>query len=177
MASFYDQIPAEIRDLSDSQAVERFAAGADVPARAIAGLTAGQLLAHPVPGTWSIQQIVVHLLDSDLTAGYRMKRTIAENRPRLDAYDETAFARRLGCERLPIAEVCELFRLHRRLLVELLRQQPPEAFVRVALHPEAGELTLGMLVRIYAHHVNHHLRFIEQKRALLGAPLTASLYV
>lgn len=177
MASFYDSIPGDLKQISDGEAVTRFAAGADVPARAVAGLSREQLLAHPVPDTWSIQQIVVHLLDSDLTAGYRMKRTIAEDRPRLDAYDETAFAQRLGYDRLPAEEVCEVFRRHRLLLAEILRAQPPEAFARVALHPESGELTLGMFVRIYAHHVNHHLRFIEKKRALLGAPLAAPLYV
>lgn len=177
MASFYDEIPGNLKQITDAVAVERFAAGADVPARAVAGLSREQLLAHPVPDTWSIQQIIVHLLDSDLTAGYRMKRTIAEDRPRLDVYNETAFAQRLGYDRLPVAEVCELFRRHRLLLAATLRAQPSEAFARVALHPESGELTLGMFVRTYAHHVNHHLRFIEKKRALLGAPLAAPLYV
>ena len=38
-------------------------------------------VAFPVPGKWSVQQLVMHMLDSDLVAGERMKRIIAEPRP------------------------------------------------------------------------------------------------
>jgi hypothetical protein len=48
--------------------------------------------AFPVPGTWSIQQIVLHMMDSDLIASDRMKRVIAEDRPTLIGYNETAFS-------------------------------------------------------------------------------------
>ena len=36
------------------------------PGKAIQGLDRADLLAFPVPGTWSIQQIVLHMMDSDL---------------------------------------------------------------------------------------------------------------
>ena len=76
--------------------VDQYVAGAAKPAQAIAGLSREQLNAFPVPGTWSIQQIVIHLMDSDLIGADRMKRVAAENRvPTLIGYDETAFAKEL----------------------------------------------------------------------------------
>ena len=38
------------------------------------------MLAFPIPGTWSIQQIIMHLMDSDLIASDRMNfaKVIAE---------------------------------------------------------------------------------------------------
>lgn len=171
MAHYYDSIPEWIRKLTNQQAIDHYVAGAEVPAKAIAGLTTEQLLAVPVPGTWSIQQIVVHLADSDLTAAYRMKRMIAEERPLLDALDETAFAARLGYEEQPIREVCEIFRLNRKLLTPILRRQPESAFERRAEHPEVGTVTLGQVLRTYAYHVDHHMAFLKKKREMLGAPL------
>ena len=38
----------------DRSLIERYAAGADVPARGIAGLTREEMNSFPVPNTWSI---------------------------------------------------------------------------------------------------------------------------
>jgi hypothetical protein len=166
MGHFYESIPADVRGLSDADAIERFAAGGDVPARAIEGLTPEQLRAFPAPG-WSIQQIVAHLADSDQVAAYRMKRIIAEDRPELDVYDETAFAERLGYQSLDARAVCELFRLNRQLMAQILRGLDSAAFDRRAIHPEIGDLSLGQMVRIYINHVEHHLGFIRRKKDLI----------
>lgn len=169
MASFYDSIPAEVWTLSNEDALSRYAEGGAVPGRSISGLSDSQLRSFPLAGTWSIQQIAVHLMDSDLVAAYRMKRIIAEDRPLLDVYDETAFSQRLHYDRINAASACEVFRLNREIMTAVLRSLPEEAFSRVARHPEVGELALGRLVRIYVHHLNHHLKFLHEKRRLLGA--------
>src|SRR5688572_8589914 len=79
-----------------SAEIDRYEARAEVPGRAVAGLTREQLLAFPVPGTWSIQQIIVHLLESDLVATHRMRRIVAEDLPLVIGYDETRFAQVLS---------------------------------------------------------------------------------
>jgi hypothetical protein len=174
MSQFYASIPEPLRRLSHRDAVEQYAARSTVPRDAIAGLSRAQLTSRPVPGTWSIQEIVLHLLDSDQVASYRMKRAIAEERPRLDVYDETAFARRLHYHEQDPARACEAFHVNRQVTAALLRRLDESDFQRVAIHPEAGELSLGMFVRIYVHHVDHHLRFIREKRALLKSPLASA---
>ncbi len=166
MAHYYDSVPTEIRNLSNADAVERFAAGGDAPAAETKGLRPEQLRSFPAEG-WSIQQIVAHLADSDQVAVYRMKRIIAEDQPRLDCYDETAFSQKLGYHDLDTGEVCDLFRLNRRVMARVLRKLDPAAFDRRAIHPEIGEVSLGQLVRIYVNHVDHHVRFIRRKRDLI----------
>ena len=64
-------------------------------AEAIQGLQPEDLLAFPVPGTWSIQQIVLHLADSELVFLDRMKRVIAEEKPALLAFDENKWSAHL----------------------------------------------------------------------------------
>jgi len=130
-------------------------------------LSPRQLNALPVPGTWSIQQIVLHLMDSDLIAADRMKRVIAEEEPQLIGYDETAFSRNLHYEKLDAQAACQVFALNRQLTAVILRNLPDEAFGRAGIHNEAGRLTLGQLVQTYVNHLEHHLRFIRQKREMV----------
>lgn len=152
--------------------IEQYAADADVPAKAIAGLEKADLLAFPVPGTWSIQQIILHLMDSDLIAADRMKRVAAEERPpSLIGYDETAFAKNLAYDQVSARDAAEIFRLNRLLTAELLRRLPATAFKRVGHHNERGDVTLEGLLQTYVEHVQHHLKFIREKRKLLGKPL------
>jgi uncharacterized damage-inducible protein DinB len=152
--------------------IEQYAADADVPAKAIAGLKKADLLAFPVPGTWSIQQIILHLMDSDLIASDRMKRVAAEDRPpTLIGYDETAFAKNLAYDQVSARDAAEVFRLNRLVTAELLRRLPATAFKRIGHHNERGEVTLEGLLQTYVEHVHHHLKFIREKRKLLGKPL------
>lgn len=155
----------------DRALIERYIAGADVPAQAIRGLSKAELNAFPVPGTWSIQQIVLHLMDSDLIASDRMKRVAAEDRPTLIGYNETAFAKNLPYAELDAALACDIFAKNRRLTGEILRRLPDEAFQRTGLHNETGEITLAYLVENYTKHVDHHMQFVRKKRELLGKPL------
>ena len=69
--------------------------GGDAFAWPFAVCSNDDLLAYPVPGSWSIQEIVIHLVDSDLILADRMKRIIAEDNPTLIGFDETQFTRNL----------------------------------------------------------------------------------
>jgi len=151
--------------------IEGYAAGGDVLGKSIQGLERSDLLAFPIPGTWSIQQIVLHMMDSDLIASDRMKRVAAEDHPTLIGYNETAFAKTLAYDHIPAQDACEVFRLNRRITAELLRQLPDAAFQKTGFHNERGELTLEHLVSGYIEHLDHHLKFIKEKRKLLGKPL------
>lgn len=149
--------------------IDRYEAAADVPARAIQGLTPAQLNAFPVPGTWSIQQIIVHLLESDLAATHRMRRIAAEDLPLIIGYDETRFAQVLSYDKADLDLVTQLFRLNRRFTAAWLRTLPAEAFARECVHNQYGKFPLSRMVQMYGDHVDHHLKFIREKRAMLGA--------
>ena len=157
----------------DRSLIDNYAAGATRPAESIRGLMTDDLDAFPVPGTWSIRQIIAHLMDSDLIASDRMKRVIAMDNPTILAYDENAFARRLGYDSMDVELACKVFELNRRLTANLLRTLPDEAFDRPGQHSESGPLTLEKLLRTYTQHLDHHLGFVQRKRALLGKPVGA----
>lgn len=155
----------------DRALIDRYAAGADAPAQAMGGLTRAELHAAPVANSWSIQHILVHLMDSDLIGTDRMKRIIAEQNPLIIAFDESAFAQRLRYDKLDAQTAAEVFRLNRRLMVDILRDLADEDFERPGIHSQNGRVTLGGLVRGYSDHLEHHLGILREKRRLLGKPL------
>jgi hypothetical protein len=155
--------------------IDLFEAGAPIPAAAIAGLTPAELNAFPVPGTWSIQQIIVHRWESDLAAVHRMRRVIAEDNPLLIAYDETACAANLMYEHEDLTRVCRMFEDQRRMMAAMLRRLPEEAFARCGVHNQRGKVTLRDFVQIYVDHVRGHMKHLLRKRDLLGKPLTITV--
>ncbi len=155
----------------DKFGIDEYEMGGQVLADSIAGLTEDDLQKIPADGSWSIKQILVHMLDSDLVGADRMKRVIAENNPTLLAYDETAFANSLFYQETDTGLVRDLFRMNRRYIASILRRIPASSFSRVGQHTETGQKTLEDLVRNYVDHLNHHLDFIYRKRSDLGKPL------
>ncbi len=153
----------------DRTQLDRYADGATAVSQAIAGLAKDKLHAFPVPGAWSIQQIVFHLMESDLIATDRMKRIIAMENPLLIGFDETAFARNLMHERFDSRLACEIFERNRVLTSQLLRCLPDDAFLRQGVHNERGKISLLQLVTGTADHLEHHLTFVRHKRQLLDA--------
>lgn len=151
--------------------IDAFEAGATIPARAIAGLTREQLNAIPIPDTWSIQQIVVHLWESDAAAVHRMRRIAAEDTPLIIAYDETALARSLFYEDEDLARICRMFEDGRRMTAALLRRLPDSSFERAGVHNQRGKVTLAQFVELYVGHLRGHMTHLLKKRAMLGAPL------
>ena len=148
--------------------IEEYAKGAGVVEGAINGLSHKEFVATPVAGTWSIQQIVLHLMDSDLIGADRMKRIIAEENPTIIGYNETAFATKLFYDKQDPFAAAEIFRRNREMTTVILRNLPAAAFERVGTHNERGKVTLKEMVETYVQHLEHHLKFLRHKRQLLG---------
>ena len=135
---------------------------------AVAGMTPEQVLSRPVPGKWSTLEVVAHLADTEIYYTDRIERTIALERPLLLGVDERPYPQRLNYQGLDLAEQLDLFSALRRHVARILRMQPPEAWLRAAVHSETGVVTLRQLVFQAVKHVRHHLPFIAEKRAAMG---------
>jgi DinB superfamily len=155
----------------ENNVIDRFEALGPIVVYAATGLTREQEQARPGPGDWSIAELVVHLLDSDLVAGDRIKRLIAEENPTLLAYDQDAWNSRLRANELPVLEAAELFSLNRKWVARLLRNCTEADFARGGVHSEDGPVTLAKMVAKYITHIDNHLKFLYAKRANLGTSI------
>jgi hypothetical protein len=148
--------------------IDQFEAGGANVKAAIAGLTPEELLSFPVPGTWSIQQIVIHLQDADAVAIDRMRRIAAEDKPLLIGFDENKFVKNLFYEEQSAADAAEGIDLSRRQWARVLRKLPESAWAKFGVHNERGKVTLADMLDMYTKHLEHHLKFAQEKRAKLG---------
>ena len=76
--------------------IAQYLMGPELLCRAIAGMSKEQLLARPLPGKWSTQEVVCHLADYEPIYADRMKRVIALEEPKLHKGDPGLFAARLA---------------------------------------------------------------------------------
>ncbi|MEI6475019.1 MAG: DinB family protein [Planctomycetota bacterium] len=151
-----------------SAAIDAYERGPRTLRNAASGLTAKQLNTRLAPGTWSIQEVIVHMVDSDQAASHRMRRIAAEDMPLLVSYDENAFIARLDNASMDANEALELFDANRRFTARWLRTLEPAAFARVGIHTQRGKVTLGDILEIYVKHLDNHIVFTDGKRTALG---------
>lgn len=147
---------------------ERYAAGIDLVQQAVAGMTAAQLRERPVPGKWSTLEVLSHLADFEVIGVDRIMAVIAEDGPALPGRDERQFIARLAYEQRDPDEQLQLITLCRRHVTRILRTLTDADLSRCGIHSEAGQLTLEMLLNRVITHVEHHMKFIHQKRRALG---------
>jgi hypothetical protein len=156
----------------DRTLIDEYERGAEKLRQALYNLTREDLLQVPSPeagvGKWSIQQVVIHIMDSELVSADRLKRMIAEDNPTLIGYDETKFANNLRYEEQSAEDAVTVVELVRRNLARVLRLLPEAAFGRKGTHNERGAVTVGAYLKATVEHLEHHLKFINQKREKMG---------
>ena len=169
-AKYADYMAATQRDdesVANADLIAAYEQGIADLRTSVAGMTAEQVLVRPIPGKWSTLEVVAHLADTEIYYTDRIERTIALERPLLIGVDERPYPERLNYQAFDLTEQLDLFTALRRHGTRILRSQPSEAWLRVAVHSETGLVTLRQLVFQAVRHVRHHLPFIAQKRAAL----------
>jgi uncharacterized damage-inducible protein DinB len=155
---------------SPTSLVEAYLASLPKLRQAIAGFSADQLRARPVPGKWSTLEVIAHLVDSEQAWCHRMKRAIAEDRPLLIGYDETRFTAALGYHHADLEQELSLLEAMRRQMARILSALPESAWSRTGVHSERGLITLTQMLQAEIDHVPHHIQTILEKRKALGLP-------
>jgi DinB superfamily len=160
---------SEITDL-----LERLRRGAELVAVSITGAAGSEVDYEPQPGKWSIRQIVAHLADSEMVAAMRVRQIIAEDNPKLEAWDQDAWVRNLDYARRKPSQSLETFRRIRAENYDLMKELPEAAFERAGLHSERGPVTLKQLLQLIAEHAENHAAQLRSRRAEFKAFKAAS---
>jgi uncharacterized damage-inducible protein DinB len=151
-----------------TQLIDDYLAGPQKLRAAVAGMTAEQLDARPIPGKWSTKQVICHIADFEPVCVDRMKRVIAENEPTMFSGNPDLFAARLAYDQRDVAVELDFIEAARKHMGPILRFLKPEDFQRRGIHSEAGPITLEKLLTNIANHIPHHVKFIDEKRAALA---------
>ncbi len=151
-----------------AQLIDDYLAGPQKLRAAVAGMTAEQLDARPIPGKWSTKHVICHIADFEPVYVDRMKRVIAENEPTMFSGDPDLFAARLAYGQRDVIVELDFIALARKHMGAILRSLKPEDFQRKGIHSEAGPITLEKLLTNITNHIPHHIKSIDERRAALS---------
>ena|SRR5579862_2383359 len=152
----------------DQQLLNRYEAGPDTLRQAVAGMSEADLKAAPIPGKWSTQQVIIHLADADVVFAERIRRIVAEDNPQLTVWDENKFAERLFYHDQSAADALTIIDLTHKQTSRILRKMSEADWQRKGVHSHRGPQTVTDVLTYAVNHIEHHLKFIAEKRAKLG---------
>ena len=145
------------------QLLQQYEQGPELLRVAVSKAQESQYGLHPVPGKWSIRQVVCHLADFEPIYADRMKRVLVEDNPTMFGGDPDVFASGLHYKIRDVHEELDLIALVRKQMARILRQTDVEDFQRTGVHSESGPLTLETLLERITNHIPHHVKFINDK--------------
>jgi DinB superfamily len=120
-----------------------------------------RLARRPAPDKWSAKETIGHLADCEWVFGVRYRKIVAEPGAPLPAFEQDAWATRLGHEKAPVRSLLAAFAALRGANVALLKSLPAEAWTQAGQHPSYGALRLQDLILHIATHDASHLARLE----------------
>lgn len=132
---------------------------------AIENLDEAQLNTPYRDGGWSVKQVVHHVADSHMNAYIRFKLGLTEDNPTIKPYEEARWAELKDVQTVPInMSITLLYTLHTRWHAAILHLTDQE-WQRTVFHPEhKKEMSLWLLLGMYAWHGKHHVAHITSLR-------------
>lgn len=168
------QFPKKYSTLSTAQLLETFDAGPQRFWQIVKGLEEKDLKAHPRPGKWSIQEIVMHMADAEIMGAARIRQTFAQPGSHYAIYDQDIWAQQFGYQEQNMTVVqhaLKLFEALRRTSSHIFHRSKSADWDKKAFHAEFGHLSLRQLLELYADHSERHIGQILDLRLLIGKEL------
>ena len=148
--------------------LEAYLAGSDRLRSAVSGVGREQMISRPIPGKWSVLEVVCHLADTDANIAHRIKRILSEDRPAFDRVQPDLMQAALAYHERDVEEELTLFVVGRRQVGRILAASPAEAWERTGVVGDRGDRSVAQMVDGAVQHLAHHLAFVAEKRRALG---------
>ncbi|QQS35928.1 MAG: DinB family protein [Ignavibacteriales bacterium] len=110
----------------------------------------------PSPDKWSVREIVIHIMDSEINAYVRCRKIIAETGSTITTYDQDKWAQALNYKDHNIDIAVEVFKFLRMITHDLLMILPDSTWENFIIHPERGKIKLTDWLKEYIVHINKH---------------------
>jgi uncharacterized damage-inducible protein DinB len=165
-----EYVAAVLNLLGDRDGLDVLERTAQALGRTLHALSDAEISRPEAAGKWSVRDVVQHLADSEIVWGFRLRMTLAQDRPPLVGYDQDLWALRLHYEKADPKQALEQFGVMRRSNLVLLKGASRDDLQRVAVHAERGEQTVEQMVRLCAGHDLLHLNQVERILMAIGYP-------
>ena len=153
--------------MENTTLVDSYLAGPGELREAVSDLSREQLIARPIPGKWSVLEVVCHLADTDANIAHRLKRVLSEEQPQFERVEPDLMLAALAYHGRDVEEELTIFDFTRRQMGRILRASPAEAWERTGIVGDRGGKSVAQMLDRAVEHLRHHLRFIVEKRQAL----------
>jgi len=117
---------------------------------------------RPGEGQWSVYEVLCHCADAETVAAARIRYLVSEEKPVIQAFDQDRWARTLDYHESRVELALAAVDVMRAHTAGFLRRLPEEAWASEGTHSELGRYTAEDWLRIYAEHLEGHVRQIER---------------
>lgn len=134
-------------------------------ARAAEGLSSAKLRKRPARGKWCIQEILGHLLDTEVIYAYRYRMMFGNSGGPIQGYDQERMVREMGYSkrRWSAKQILGHIAALRRATLFAFENLPRPYAKRYGTHSERGKETVRRTQEMIAGHDLNHL---EQMKAI-----------
>lgn len=117
---------------------------------------------HPAPGKWSVAEIVTHLADTEIVAGWRLRMILSTNGAPIHGFDQDSWASTFNYGKQDARRSLETFRVLREYNLTMLKSVPKPLWENYGIHTERGKESAKHILRLFAGHDVNHLSQIEK---------------
>ena len=129
--------------------------------RLLKGVSSAKLRNRPQPDTWSISEIVCHMADTELVAGFRIRLILGAPGTPITPFDQDVWVKELHYDKRDARKALEQFQVLREANVALLKALNPAQWKYVGMHAERGPESVETIVKMFAGHDLNHIRQVE----------------
>jgi uncharacterized damage-inducible protein DinB len=129
--------------------------------RLVKNVPSAKLQKRPAPGKWSVAEILAHLADCEMIAGYRMRSILGAPGTPIDAFDQDKWAESQNYAKSDLRMSLRVWRALREANLALLKSLRKEQRTQFGVHAERGEESIERILQWMAGHDINHLRQIE----------------
>jgi uncharacterized damage-inducible protein DinB len=120
-----------------------------------------KLAKRPAPGKWSVAEILAHLADTEIVAGWWMRSILGAPGTAIAAFDQDKWAEAENYAKRDPKMSLRVFQILREANLSLLKSLQPEQWKQFGVHAERGEESIERILQMMAGHDLNHLRQIE----------------
>jgi len=128
----------------------------------LSGLSESDAEKHHAPYTWSIKDVVGHLIDSERIFGVRALRFARQDSKELPGFDENDYAVQAHSDTRALADLLQEFAHVRRAHLDFFRSLPDDAWRRRGV-ANGNSVTVRALAYIIAGHERHHVSILRKR--------------
>lgn len=141
---------------------------------AIDGLSEEQTTWKPKPESWSVLEVLTHLVDHSIVVSFRIRDILAGTEAQLPAFNQDAWVSGQYANAGKVSDVLQTF--HALLLYNslLLSRLDAEDLEKTGVNAKGETVSIKQIVEGFNNHVQRHLGQIDRIKQAAGFALSKS---